>query len=266
MKYAGKVLIILVSTLFVFSCHKEKPIEPTPTVPVDHGHVVLNFTFNVDGLPLVTDSMMYTNAAGNPYQVTNVQYFVSDVILHKSDGTSKLITSKSIYYIDSDISSTLTWSMSDEIPVGSYTSVSFTFGIDSEKNISNIFVNPPENAMFWPEPLGGGYHMMKLNGKYKDTSNIVRNFNTHLGIGRVISGSDTTFVQNYFGASLPSSSFTMIKDATKEIQIVMNIDSWYKTPNVYDHNTYGQDIMQNQTAMGKIVQNGFDVFTIGYIH
>ena len=266
MKYTGKILIALLLSFFFFSCHKEKPIDPTPTTPIDHGHVVFKFAFNVDSLPAIWDSLMYYNAAGNHYQVNNVQYFISDVTLHKSDGTSKLITSNSIYYIDSDIPSTLTWNVSDDIPIGSYNSISFTFGIDSIQNISNIFVNPPENAMFWPEQMGGGYHMMKLNGKYEHTVDTVPNFNTHIGNGMVISGPDTTYVNNSFVASLPSSSFTLTKDATKEIQIVMNIDSWYKTPIIYDHNVYGGAIMNNQAAMGIIVQNGFDVFTIGYIH
>jgi hypothetical protein len=120
--------------------------------------------------------------------------------------------------------------------------------------------------MFWPEPMGGGYHMMKLNGFYKNTTNTPTPFNTHIGKGKVISGSDTTYFNNSFTASLPSSSFALTKDATKEIEIIMNIDSWYKTPNVYDHNVFGGSIMNNQTAMGMLVQNGFDVFTIGYIH
>ena len=266
MKYTGKILATLLLSFLFFSCHKEKLIEPTPTTPVDHGHVVFKFAYYVDTLPAVWDSMMYINAAGNHYQVNNVQYFISNVTLHKSDGTSKLITSNSIYYIDSDISSTLTWYVSDDIPIGSYNSISFTFGIDSVHNISNIFVNPPESDMFWPEPMGGGYHMMKLNGKYIDTASVVCNFNTHIGKGRVIVGSDTTMVNNSFTANLLSSSFTVTKDATKEIEIIMNIDSWYKTPNIYDHNVYGGSIMNNQTAMGMLVQNGFDVFTIGYIH
>ena len=267
MKYTGKILATLLLSFLFFSCHKEKPIEPTPTTTVDHGHIVFKFAHYVDNQPAIWDSMMYVNAAGNPYQVNDVEYFISNITLHRSDGTSKLITSKSIYYIDSGISSTQTWNVSDEIPVGSYNSISFTFGIDSVHNISNIFVNFPEDGMFWPEPMGGGYHMMKLNGKYKNPAgDSVFNFNTHIGKGRVIVGADTTMVNNSFTASLPSSSFTLTKDATKEIEIIMNIDSWYKTPNIYDHNIYGQNIMSNQTAMGMIVQNGFDVFTIGYIH
>lgn len=129
-----------------------------------------------------------------------------------------------------------------------------------------MFVNAPEVNMMWPDFLGGGYHYMMMNGKWKNASAQIEDFNCHLGIGRVISGTDTTFVDNSFIVDIPSSSFTLTIDQTREIQIIMNIESWFKTPNIYDHNVYGGDIMGNQAAMEKIAQNGFDVFSIGYIH
>ena len=129
-----------------------------------------------------------------------------------------------------------------------------------------MFVNPPESNMQWPDVLGGGYHYMMMNGKWKDSINQIENFNTHLGIGMDINGNDTTMVDNSFRVKLQGSGFTLAKDATKEVQIVMNIESWFETPYVYDHNHFGQMIMQNQTAMQTISANGADVFTVGYIH
>jgi len=257
-------VLSIAMTLVFAACHKEKPPVPEP-VANEHGHIIFSFVHKVDGQNAIYDSMMYVNAAGNPYLVTDVQYFISDITLHKSDGSNKMITSKSIYYIDTKIPSTLSWSVADEIPIGSYNSISFTFGIDSAKNVSYIFPNPPESNMEWPIPLGGGYHMMKLNGKYKDLSNIEQNFNAHIGIGMDTTGGNTSFVQNYFSTTLPSSSFTIAKDDIRQIPIIMNIDSWFKTPTNFDFNVYGQNIMQNQTAMHIIVQNGFDVFTTGTI-
>jgi hypothetical protein len=260
------IYLLLAATLMLIvisSCHKEDPPIDVP----ETGNLVIKFAHYVDGNPLQKDTMIYTNAAGNQYEINELKYFISDLQLHKSGGTVINIDDcKWAYYVDNDITSTLTWNICDKIPEGTYDSISFRFGILSSKNISYMFVNPPEVDMQWPDVLGGGYHDMQMNGKWKDSIQQIENFNTHLGIGRVISGSDTTFVDNSFHVTLASSAFTMTKDATKEIQLIMNIDSWFKTPFIYDHNHYGQSIMQNQNAMHIISANGFDVFTVGYIH
>ena len=251
--------------LFLFtSCPKDPP-------PIDDeedtGGIILKFAHYVDGKPLQKDTMIYIDSAGNPYEVNEIKYFISDVRLHKSGGSILSVNAcKEIFFVNNDISSTLTWNICDKFPTGTYDSVSFRFGIISAKNQSHIFVNPPEVDMEWPAILGGGYHYMMLNGKWKDSINQIENFNTHLGIGRVISGNDTTYIDNSFHVKLANSGFTLSKDATREIQIIMNIESWYKTPYIYDHNYYGQMIMQNQNAMHIIASNGVDVFTVGYIH
>jgi hypothetical protein len=126
--------------------------------------------------------------------------------------------------------------------------------------------------MFWPAPLGGGYHYMKLNGEWIDSLSNIRLFNFHMGIGQIYAGgvisidSITGYVQNYFAATLPSSSFTLDSAGTKEIAIIMNVESWFETPHVWDFDYWGSNIMQNQAAMNTAKENGFDVFTLGYIH
>jgi hypothetical protein len=125
--------------------------------------------------------------------------------------------------------------------------------------------------MMWPEVLGGGYHYMMINGKWRDSANFVQNFAFHLGIGQLYKSnvidvdSIYAFVQNYFTVNLPNADFTIEKDKKCEIEIVMNIDSWFNTPHVYDHNYWGGAIMQNQSAMQMAKENGFDVFTVGKI-
>jgi hypothetical protein len=265
MRIISKIFFLFIlSVLFLASCTKE---DPPPDPGEDTGNVVLKFAHYANGSPLQKDTMIYTNAAGNQFEVDEVKYFISDVQFHKSGGTIiNVDDSQWAFYVDNDIASTLTWNISDKLPVGTYDSISFRFGIINSKNISYMFVNPPEVYMEWPDVLGGGYHCMMLNGKWLDSLSQIENFNTHLGKGMEISGNDTTFIDNSFHVKLANSDFTLSKDATKEIQIIMNIESWYDTPYVYDHNHFGQAIMMNQAAMHMISANGFDVFSVGYIH
>ncbi|MFA4851595.1 MAG: MbnP family protein [Bacteroidales bacterium] len=271
MKNHNLILFTFLCIGLIFISCKKKPPEETP--PAEAGHITFKFTHVVDGQPLQKDSMMYVNTAGNPYEVSQLMYFISDVRLHKSDGTIKLIEdSIDINYVDIDIPSTLTWNVYDDIPAGTYDSITFVFGITAEKNKSYMFVNYPEVNMMWPDPLGGGYHYMMLNGKWLDTLNNIENFNFHLGIGQLYKSNATNcvdsiyaFVQNFFNVKLPNSSFTLEKNTIKDIEIIMNIDSWFKTPHDFDFNYWGGNIMQIQPAMQMAKENGVDVFTTGTI-
>jgi hypothetical protein len=262
-----KFLIPVLIALVMISCKKDKPVVEEPA---KYGKIAFQFSHKVNGQPLIIDTLVYTNAAGNEYLINEIQYFVSEITLNKSDGASKVITAANgIHYIDTDIPSSHTWAVTDDIPVGDYTSISFIFGINEAKNITGLFVNAPEKDMWWPEFLGGGYHYMKMNGFWKDTNAQLSPFNFHLGIGQiydsVVTDSIIEFVQNYFTVIIPNSSFTITENATTHAGIIMNMESWFDTPNIYDFNFWGGSIMNNQAAMHTITQNGADAFTFQLI-
>lgn len=245
------------------------------------GKIVFKFEHFVNNDSAIFDQMVYTNEAGNPWELSLVQWFISDVTLHKKNGDSLVLNQWTFYhYIDTDIPSTLNWNVEDRVDTGTYDYISFIFGFKGEKNKPFMFVNPPESQMFWPYYLGGdsgGYHYLKLNGFWKDLNNFRRGYNFHLGVGqmqdangnriKVKVGSDSSFVfvQNWFRVKLPNSAFTLKQDKTKVITIRMNIESWFNTPHVYDHNMWGPDVMENQRALKIIKENGFDVFTVSKI-
>ena len=257
-------LFFILSILYT-GCKRDKPIDDQKT----YGKIILTFSHKINGEPFVADSLMYTNAAGNQYMVNEIQYFISDVTLHYVDGSSYLVDEwNDIHYVDTDIPSTHSWNVADPIPTGNVASVSFIFGISEAKNISYMYANPPERDMFWPEFLGGGYHYMKLNGKWKDTTNQITPFDFHMGIGQIyrhdviVVDSISGFVQNYFTVQLPGSTFAISKDQVVNLGIVMNIESWFATPHVWNWDLIGGYIMQNQAAMQKARENGADVFSV----
>lgn len=236
------------------------------------GRIIFSIGHQVDGNPLIKDEMIYTNAAGNDYLVSEVKYFISGITFHRADGTIKVMSEwKDIFYIDEDIAETKTIQFFDKIPAGTYDSITFTFGINEEKNKSFMYVNPPEVNMFWPEILGGGYHYMMINGKWKDTSGSIIPFDFHLGIGQLYHGNEFitdsiyAYVQNCFTVSLPGSSFTMKENTTMTFTLTMNIENWFQSPHIFDFNHWGGAIMQNQPAMQMVKENGRDVFSIIHV-
>jgi len=260
MRYTN-LIILLAVTVMLAACKKDT--EPDPPGPA-MGKITFRFLHYCDGQPLDFDTRKYINEAGNEYMVNEIQYFISDVSLHKADGSTYLINAwKDIHYVDTDIAETQSWAVYDQLDAGEYESISFTFGICEEKNQSLMFVDPPESLMFWPQYLGGGYHYMKLNGKWLNTNDLEVPFDFHLGIGQIYdpqSGEITGFKQNYFQIEVPNSSFEVQDGQTTEIQLVMHVDRWFKNPHTYDHNEWGGDIMQTQAAMKLGCENGHDVF------
>jgi hypothetical protein len=256
------------SSLFCMSCNNsDEPEDNSGT-----GSLVLNFEHFADGEVLDFDEMKYINAAGNQYEVTEIQWFLSDITLVKTDGKEILLGGdKFAHYIDTNLPETSEWKLPEALPAGEYSSIMMTFGIKGEKNTPLMYTDPPEGDMLWPINLGGdqgGYHYMKLNGFWMNKDGQREPFNFHLGVGqeRDADNNITGFIQNWFEVTLPASSFSLSAREQKKISIRMNVEKWWESPNVYDHDVVGSRIMQNQEAMHMGVENGRHVFSIGSIN
>lgn len=226
------------------------------------GSVCINFSTSVDGHTLQLDTFLYQNASGNQYSVSEVQYFISDVVLTRDDGTEVPILSDSgAHYVDLDIQATLCWKPSDEIPAGHYTSISFVFGLSPRLNHNYFYTNAPENNMAWPGMLGGGYHYMKINGKWKNVEGVEMPFNLHTGRSAVQDGG-SDFEDNSFLVTLPLSGFNIGRNETRTIGLNMNVNNWFVNPNLFDFNVFGGSIMQNANAQRILKENGADVFSV----
>ncbi|MEI7499671.1 MAG: MbnP family protein [Bacteroidota bacterium] len=243
-------------------CDDTVAVFPTGTIAFSVDH-------QVNGAPLRLNELIYTNAAGNEYLITDLKYFISDITFYSSNGSRKSIGEvKDIFYIDEAIADSKLISFPDKIPSVTYDSITFIFGISEAKNKSNRFVNPPESNMAWPDILGGGYHYMMMNGKWKDTTGLLMPFNFHLGIGQLYKGNEYNvdsiyaFVHNCFKVSLPGSSFTLVNQEQITFRLTMNIQNWFENPHIYDHNYWGGAIMQKQPAMQMVKENGWNVFSI----
>jgi hypothetical protein len=281
-----KILLILCLFLIISSCSKDKDQSASRK-----GNIILKVVHTVDDQVFKKDTLIYQNKAGNQYLVSNIQWFLSEIELFKRDGTVvKPFPDNGIFYIDSDLPSTCSIQL-PEISVGDYVALKFTFGINETDNTNFRFVNPPESFMFWPEYLGGGYHYMKLNGKWMNQDRLLAPFNFHLGIGQIYNeksiGSNnyfefgqassyahcegfnppfslpevSSFVQNYFDVS-HSLNFNVVPESDCKIKLEMQIEKWFDGIQPYNHNEWGGSIMQQQKAQDVARQNGTTVFRV----
>ena len=260
--HVSRLLYLIIGISLLWACEGDEPVlEPQG--------IRLHFEHRINSEPLVFNNMRYVNDAGNPYEVTEIMYFISDLKLYHSNGN--IISGGSlndIHYTDTNLPETDEWLMTGSIPTGTYDSLCFTFGIKSDKNQSFMFVNPPEVNMAWPQVLGGGYHYMMLNGWWRDTADVRRPYNFHLGIGQLYANNSgqvadiTGFVDNSFNITASGGPFRVETSKVTNLRLVMNVESWFNTPVIYDHNTWGGAIMQNQEAMHTACVNGSNVFTL----
>ena len=236
----------------------------------DRAEIDLNIGYEINGQPLVTDTLCYTNEAENLFLITEIQWFLSDIQLLDQNGNWRALKQREaldsiaeqtehIFYIDTDIPESQTLH-GKKIPTGHYSALRFTFGLDEHDNYTGLFNDPPESDMFWPDVLGGGYHYMKLNGKFAAPQSRLKPFAIHLGIGQ--NEDCTEFYQNYFIVELPI-DFDVKPNADNHLDLTMVIDNWFRNPHTIDFNELGSGIMQNQNAQRLLNGNGKDVFRIG---
>jgi len=241
MKNIKHLTILSLGVILLTSC---PPSKFTPD------SVNIRFEHYVDGNTLLEDTLLYTNDAGQLYSVQNLDYIITDINLTDEEGTV-LQELRDIHYVTISNPSSLNLSISSILNKGEYRNIEFTFGLDSTKNISNLYVNEEfHTRMFWPEMMGGGYHYMKIEGRFDNNSF----YNTHTG--------GTMGIDYSFKKSFPV-NITTIEDGTiHEVVIAMDLNNWYKNPNTISLTTDG--IMGNMQRQMELKENGienvFDVY------
>lgn len=252
--------VLLLFTGF-FACEDKTNENPEPEEEAEFSNsLTFHFDHMVDGKGVVYNDIRYQNDAGNQYSIMTLRYFISDIRLHQYDGN--VVKLDTFHYRDVDIPDTRTLTIQN-IPNGQYNYISFIFGLDSIKN--KDFALPPTleyNNMEWPIPMGGGYHYMKFEGRYILNNGETGSFNTHTGRLKTMEG---TMHENFFQVNLPESAFAM-NDDNWEMQVYMNLNEWYREPYIYDIETYGPAIMNNQQAQQILKENGADAFSLGFIN
>ncbi len=234
-----------VAMLFLAAACNNKAPEPIT--------VMVKVEGDVDGEAIVFDAIKYTNQAGEPYSIERCMFYLSNIQLVRNDDSAYGPKPKAHYFSLRD--QRLETQLYD-IPVGEYKSIRFIFGVAPELNTTGGLPNNPENVnMAWPDVMGGGYHHMKLEGKYVANGD-TGSYNTHLGDLL----KDGQRYITYFAVELPLNK--TLNETTRTITLGMNINEWYRVPHTYSFAAYGPAIMGNPDALQALRENGVDVFYV----
>jgi hypothetical protein len=233
--------VLALSSILLQSC---KPDDDDPKV--DNASLTIKVNHYVDSSIVTPNQLIYTNKAGYSYSVSRLEYFLSDFTLINFGNAGHAISHTQ--YINFEDSKTNTFTISG-LPIGEYKLISFHFGLSEARNVSYSLPNTPENiGMAWPESMGGGYHFMKLEGRYLFDSKKL-GYTFHLGTN--ICTMEVTLPINL-----------SITKETNSITLDMNINEWMQNPHTYDFEQNGNYTMGDTSTMTMVRDNGHNVFRL----
>ncbi|MDX1463855.1 MAG: MbnP family protein [Marinirhabdus sp.] len=260
-------LIFLFIAVFI-SCNSDDD-----TVVEDPVNTFASFTFshNWDGDAIVNsdyETTTYTNAFGTEMELSKLVYLISDITFTASDGT--VYNAEDYNLVTARSGSGTSFVPDIQIPEGNYT-VSFTFGFDDEDNDKAggyPDLNSADGSWNVPEPLGGGYHYMRLEGSFVDDEMNTDTFQYHTiranrhstlppGQGTLVELKDTSFEVDLGAIEIVTGT---------NIEVQMNVAEWFKNPNTWNLNENSQVLMPKFDVQIQMHENGKNgVFSRGTV-
>ena len=166
MKLYRNLLFVAISTSMLFAtCKKESHDAPS------HGLVPLSVEFDniVGGQNLLLNAVNYTNTAGEAFNISMLQYYISNIKLRKTDGTLYTIDQDSSYFLIKE-GDPATHTAAFKVPSGDYDQLSFVVGVDSLRSTMDIskrtgVLDPSaghDDGMYWG--WNSGYIFFRMEG------------------------------------------------------------------------------------------------------
>jgi hypothetical protein len=177
MKSFLNIILVITFALSLNSCKKDSenpPIEPTPAV----GMFKMEFENGFGDKDLELNDSVYMNTSGDSLRFSAVNYYISNIKLTKTDGTTWSEPASCHFVQLSSPASTLI-SISN-VPAGDYSGYSFTIGVDSARTVSGAQTGALDilNGMFWD--WNSGYKFIVIEGTSPQSTQMGA-FEYHIG-------------------------------------------------------------------------------------
>lgn len=242
--------ILLLLVLFA-SCGEDNDLSQV--------QITFNFSHNWDGIPVSNtnfNSINYTNANGDDLSITKLRYLISKITFQKTTGETFILDGYNLVDVTNNKNQSFT--SVTTIPIGDYSNVSFIFGFDNDDNYNGNYTDLNSASWAVPSMLGGGYHIMQLEGKFIDDTTTETGFAYHAiraidNSGTIQVFQDTFFKVNFGEASIENNS---------AFNIEMNIAEWFKNPNTWDLNILNNSLMSNFDAQVLMFENGQNALSL----
>jgi len=239
--------LLILSVLFV-ACNSDDDSAPqTVTAPS------LSFNHDWDGTDITNadfETTQFTNANGEQLTLTRLRYLISNVTF--TDASGNAFSAGAYNLVDVREGTGLTYTPDLNLPAGAYT-VSFRFGFNDEDNVTGAYVDLSSAAWDVPEPLGGGYHYMQMDGTFMGTTDDNAPYNYHAIRAVDMSTTPMTLTDTSFEVVLGQYNVELSGGI---IEVGMNAAEWFKNPNQWDLNELNTALMMNYNAQIMMNENG----------
>lgn len=260
MKNTVKLLPILLLT-GLLACKKDKKTEPEPTpLPTaETGSLKFNFENMVDTNALVFGAK-YVNAMGDTFQVSKFNYYISHIVVTKTDN-STFAEPNSFHLVRHSSPATSVITLAN-VPAGSYKSVSFLIGVDSTNNVSGpqaADLDPViASDMFWT--WNSGYIFVKLEGTSPKSADPGKNLTFHIG-----GGGGANKAQRNVSLSFGTSTADVSAAVTPLVHLAVDAGELFKTPNSINFATDYFQMAPGANAK-KYADNYADMIHFEHVH
>ena len=221
----------------------------TTTTVINTGKLNIEFQAKFDTARLAFNKL-YINMNGDSVTVSKFNYFITNIVLTKTDNS--IYTENESYHLVRHSSGTSFILPLSNVPLASYKSISFMVGVDSTRNVSGTQTGDldPANVsdMFWS--WNTGYIFLKLEGTDVKVPSIDKKFQFHIGgYGGVYKA------QRQFNLNFGSATATVKESATPLVQLFVDVNAIFSNPNKLDLKT--QFNILNQGANAKMVADNY---------
>ena len=182
MKLIFKHIIITVCiSIVLLSCSSDN--GPSDDNPSEFGNLTLNFENTVGEVPLEMDNIFYQKNGNETFNVTELKYIISNIVLIDEGGNEFVYPQEDSYFLINEEAQVTKSITLENIDANQYTSIRFGVGVDQSNyplnGVNNFVPTADDQGMTWS--WSAGYIFFKMEGKYSSPSNIEKNFNIHMG-------------------------------------------------------------------------------------
>jgi hypothetical protein len=258
--------LALLAILFIIPACKNDHDHDDDAI-VGFGSVEIEFENQADGSPLVFGKD-YTNAAGESLQFTLFNYYISNVVLIKDDGTRFVVPKDKSYFLcKHDEPSTRKFTIND-VPAGDYTGLEFMVGVDSAKSVSPIaertgVLDPATGASGHYWSWNAGYIFMKMEGTSPAAPAPDNIFQYHIGL---FGGFNNPTINNLktIQLTVPGSAAKVREDHAPHFHLFVDALEVFKSPNTLS--IAANPVTHGNPFSANIANNYADMFVIDHVH
>jgi hypothetical protein len=254
MKNSIAFFLILVSFL---SCKKDEFAKPEPLPPLNitdtSGYLEIHVANTVNNAPLSLSTTSYVSSNNDTFTVDMLKYYISNIQLVTATGYT--YTEAESYYLVNQSDPNSLHLMVKNVPSGSFTSINFTIGVDSLRNVtgSQTGALDPINDMFWT--WNTGYIMAKMEGYSPQSNQATKKISFHIGGFKGIYNAVRK-------VSLPfPNSANVTTNHTPILSLNADLYKWFLNPNFSNFNTSSNISTTNLISKG-IADNYASMFSV----